>query len=100
MVRRGREVQDERDGRAHERSVVDVALRVVQVRELTREGDCEQEAEEHLGAGNERTKLVQELGVLAFEPLLDVFFLLLLLDVLRLAVAHAAIPTGRLNAAA
>ncbi len=70
VVRRGGEEQDERDGRREERRVVDVALGVVESVELAGKANREQEAEEHLGAGNERPELFEQLAVLALELLL------------------------------
>ena len=70
VMRRRREEQDQRDGRRDERRVVDIALRVVQVAELTGEPDGEQEAEEHLRAGNERPELLEQLAVLSLQLLL------------------------------
>ncbi|MBA3562010.1 MAG: hypothetical protein H0W35_04730 [Actinobacteria bacterium] len=80
-VVRGRgEEEDERGRSAQQGDVVDVALGVTQVTELTRETDSEQEAEQDLGAGNQRSQLFQELAVLALEPFLQLLLVLFLLD--------------------
>ncbi len=71
MVRGRSHVQDEGERRADERGVVDVALGVVQLAELAREADREQESEEHLCAGDERAQLLEQLVELALEPLLE-----------------------------
>ncbi len=100
MMGCGRHEEDERDRGRHERAVVDVALNVVEIPELLREADREQEAEQDLGAGDERPQLLQELAVLALEPGLRVLPALFLSDVRVAGIGHAATPTVRLNAAA
>jgi hypothetical protein len=68
VVGGGDEQEDERDRRGQERAVVDVALDRAQVGERGGEADGEQEAEQHLGAGDEGAQLLEQLAVLALEP--------------------------------
>jgi hypothetical protein len=61
--------------RDQERAVVDVAVDRAQVGERTGKADGEQEAEQHLGAGDEGAQLLEQLAVLALQPFFDLFVL-------------------------
>ena len=107
MVRRGREKEDESDGRADERREVDVALGPrSRSSNWAREADREQEAEEDIRARDERAQLLEKLVVLALEPRLERFRALgfehLALELVGVRRRHAGVatPIARRNAAA
>jgi hypothetical protein len=79
MVRRRREKENQRNRRAEQRRVVDVLLAGSEILELPGEPNREQEAEQHLGTGNEGAELLKELTVLALESLLELLLVLLVL---------------------
>ena len=71
MVYRRSKVEHEGEGGAEQRDVVDVALRVVELAELSGEADREEEEpEQNLRPRNERAQLLEQLTVLTLEALL------------------------------
>ena len=74
MVRSGREEENDRDGRAHERDEVDVALgarrgrRTALVKLI-----ASRKPRRTVAPGNERAELLEQLVVLALEPRLERF---------------------------
>ena len=106
VVRSGREKENERDGVAHERGVVDVSLECAEIAELVREADPEQEAEEDGGAGDEGAELLEQLVVLPLESCLQLLgaFSPLHRHLVHVLIgsgpAHAGMPTLRRKAAA
>src|SRR5688500_7429330 len=96
----GRHEEHERDRGGDERCVVDISFCALEVAELRREADREQETEQHLCAGDKGAELLEELVVLALEPVLAILAALLLPEALPRRIRHTLTPTGRLNAAA
>ena len=98
VVRRGREEEDESDGRARRASRSRRSARCrVELVERAREADREQEAEEDVRARDERAELLEQLVVLALEPRLERFRALgfehLALELVGIRRSHAGAAT-------